>query len=49
MTRILKQMLELEDYNEVLELLRNIINEQDDLQQRTRLEQLDRLKGLLED
>ena len=49
MSQILQQMLELENYNEVLGMLRKIIEDQHDLQQRTRIEQLNRLRGLLDD
>ncbi|WP_428303976.1 hypothetical protein [Lacipirellula sp.] len=49
MKAVLDRMLELEDYNELVELLRGIVKDQEQLKERTQQEQRDKLKGLLED
>jgi hypothetical protein len=49
MQQILDRMLELESYNEVLGLLRGIIQDQQQLNERTKQQQTDRLKDLLEE
>jgi hypothetical protein len=49
MKAILSKMLELESFNEVLELLRSIIEEQDQLNQRTLERRKEQLRRLLED
>jgi hypothetical protein len=41
-------MLELESYNEVLDLLRGIIRDQEQLQERTKQRQREGLRSLLE-
>lgn len=48
MKAILDRMLELESYNEVVELLRELIQEQEELSERTRQQRRQDLKGLLE-
>jgi hypothetical protein len=49
MQQILDRMLELESYNEVVALLRGIIDDQQTLNDRTKQQQADRLRDLLED
>ncbi|WP_146450469.1 DUF4175 domain-containing protein [Bythopirellula polymerisocia] len=49
MQRILDRMLELESYNELVELLRGIVAEQKDLNEATRIKQLEKLRSLLDD
>ncbi|QDT73838.1 DUF4175 domain-containing protein [Lacipirellula limnantheis] len=49
MKAVLDRMLELEEYNELVELLRGIVKDQEQLKERTQQEQRDKLKGLLED
>jgi hypothetical protein len=49
MQQILDRMLELESYNEVVALLRGIIDDQRALHERTKQRQSDRLQDLLED
>ena len=49
MKAVLDRMLELESYNELVDLLRQIIGEQEELNKRTREEQRERLRRLLED
>jgi hypothetical protein len=49
MQQILDRMLELESYNEVVGLLRGIIEDQQQLNERTKQQQTDRLKDLLEE
>src|SRR3972149_2176509 len=49
MQQILDRMLELESYNEVVALLRGIIEDQRTINERTKQQQADRLKDLLED
>ena len=46
---ILDRMLELESYNEVVALLRGIISDQDELNDRTRKRKQSRVRSLLED
>jgi hypothetical protein len=41
-------MLELESYNELVELLRNIVEEQDELKGKTQEQQREKLRDLLE-
>lgn len=49
MQQILDRMLELESYNEVVGLLRGIIDDQQQLNDRTKRQQSDRIKDLFED
>lgn len=49
MKAVLDRMLELESYNEVMELLRGIINDQEQLNQQTDQQRKSKLKNLLED
>ena len=49
MQQILDRMLELESYNEVVGLLRDIIDDQQKLNDRTKQQQTDRIKDLFED
>ena len=49
MKAVLDRMLELEEYNEIVELLRGIVKDQEQLKERTQQEQREKLKGLLED
>jgi vacuolar-type H+-ATPase subunit D/Vma8 len=49
MKAVLDRMLELESYNELLELLRGILAEQQRLSDETKAQQRQRLRGLLED
>jgi hypothetical protein len=46
MQQVLDKMLELESYNEVLDLLRSVIEDQEQLQRKTKKKQRERLKGL---
>jgi hypothetical protein len=48
MQQVLDRMLELESYNEVVALLRGIIHDQQDLNEKTKQRQDEKLKGLLE-
>jgi hypothetical protein len=49
MRQVLDRMLELETYNEVLELLRGIINDQQEINRRTKERQKERLRSLFEE
>jgi hypothetical protein len=49
MQDVLDHMLELESYNELVELLRKIIQQQQELNEQTKTQQRSRLRGLLED
>jgi hypothetical protein len=49
MQQVLQRMLELETYNEVVALLRGIISDQDDLNERTKQQRQEGLRDLLED
>ncbi len=49
MKQILDRMLELESYNEVMEMLRAILNEQDELNEKTDQKRKSKLRNLLED
>ena len=49
MQQILDRMLELESYNEVIGLLRGILDDQQSLQQRTKKQQTERIKELFEE
>ena len=49
MRRVLDRMLELETYNEVVALLRDIISDQDQINKRTKEQQKDRLRSLFQD
>jgi hypothetical protein len=49
MRQVLDRMLELETYNEVVALLRGIITDQDEINQRTKERQKERLRSLFED
>jgi hypothetical protein len=48
MKAVLDRMLELESYNELVELLRNIVEEQDELKGKTQEQQREKLRDLLE-
>jgi hypothetical protein len=49
MRAVLDRMLELETYNEVVALLRNIITDQDEINRQTKERQKERLRSLFED
>jgi hypothetical protein len=49
MRRVLDRMLELETYNEVVSLLRDIISDQDQINKRTKEQQKTRLRSLFQD
>jgi len=49
MRQVLDRMLELETYNEVVALLRNIITDQDEINRQTKERQKERLRSLFED
>ena len=49
MQKVLERMLELEDFNEALELLRAIIELQDELDKQTKQRQKQKIRELLED
>jgi hypothetical protein len=49
MKDVLDRMLELESYNELVELLRGIVNDQRQLKEKTQQQQREKLRGLLED
>jgi hypothetical protein len=49
MRRVLDRMLELETYNEVVSLLRDIITDQGQINKRTKEQQKDRLRSLFQD
>ncbi len=49
MQRILDRMLELESYNELVELLRSVVKEQKELNEATRLRRLEKLRSLLDE
>ena len=49
MRQVLERMVELEDFNEAVELLRSIIRSQEELRQRTERRKKDKLRELLED
>ncbi len=49
MKRVLDRMLELESYNELVELLRGIVGDHSQLKERTQEEQKEKLKSLLEE
>lgn len=49
MRQVLDKMLELESYNEILSLLREIISDQEQLHRKTNQRQKERLENLLED
>jgi hypothetical protein len=49
MKAILDRMLELEGYNELVELLRGIVADQQQIKERTQQQQRERLRGLLEE
>jgi hypothetical protein len=49
MQHVLERMLELESYNEVVALLRGIIHDQQNLNERTKQRQTDRLQDLLDE
>ena len=48
MRQVLDRMLELETYNEVVSLLRDIITDQDQINRRTKEQQKERLEGLFQ-
>ena len=49
MQKVLDRMLELENYNELVELLRGIVRDQKELQEETKRKRLDKLRSLLDD
>jgi hypothetical protein len=49
MQRILDRMLELESYNELVELLRGIVDDQQQLNEETKVQRRERLRSLLDD
>jgi hypothetical protein len=49
MKAVLDRMLELESYNELVELLRGIVNDQRQLKEQTQQQQREKLRGLLEE
>jgi hypothetical protein len=49
MQRILSRMLELESYNELVELLRTIVNEQQQLNEETKVRRREKLRSLLDE
>lgn len=49
MHQVLERMLELETYNEVVGQLRDIINDQEEINRRTKERQRERLRGIFED
>ena len=49
MLQVLERMVELEDFNEAVELLRSIIGAQEELRERTEQRKKDKLRQLLED
>ena len=49
MKQVLDRMLELESYNELVALLRSIVSEQAELQEKTKQERRDRLRNILGD
>lgn len=49
MQRILSRMLELESYNELVELLRTIVQEQQQLNEETKVRRREKLRSLLDD
>jgi hypothetical protein len=49
MRQVLERMVELEDFNEAVELLRSIIRSQEELRERTEQRKKDKLRELLED
>jgi len=49
MRQVLDRMLELETYNEVVALLRNIITDQDEINRQTKERQKEKLRSLFED
>jgi hypothetical protein len=49
MLQVLERMVELEDFNEAVELLRSIIGAQEELRERTEQRKKDKLRELLED
>jgi hypothetical protein len=49
MKQVLDRMLELQNYNEVIALLRDIISDQDQINQRTKERQKERLRSLFQD
>jgi hypothetical protein len=49
MRQVLDRMIELETYNEVVTLLRDIITDQDQINKRTKEQQKDRLRSLFQD
>jgi hypothetical protein len=49
MKAVLDRMLELESYNELVELLRGIVSDQEQIKQRTQQQQREKLRGLLDE
>lgn len=49
MQRILEKMIELESYNELVDLVRSVLQEQDDLLEKTRQQRKEQTRLLLED
>jgi hypothetical protein len=48
MQAVLDRMLELESYNELVELLRGIVNDQQQLKEKTQQQQREKLRGLIQ-
>jgi hypothetical protein len=49
MKGVLNRMLELESYNELVELLRGIVSDQQQIKERTQQQQREKVRGLLEE
>jgi hypothetical protein len=49
MKAVLDRMLELESYNELVELLRGIVNDQQQIKEKTQQQQREKLRGLIEE
>jgi hypothetical protein len=49
MQAVLDRMLELESYNELVELLRGIVNDQQQIKEKTPQPQKEKLRGLIEE
>jgi hypothetical protein len=49
MQAVLDRMLELESYNELVELLRGIVNDQQQIKEKTQQQQKEKLRGLIEE
>jgi hypothetical protein len=49
MQRVLEKMIELESYNELVDLVRSVLQEQEELLEKTRRERAEQTRSLLED